>query len=195
MKLPPISDPHRYAGLFVYDFGDHVSVGYTAAEINLLRGEPAHVSGTAYQIYRVAEDGSMEIRGILDRHLHEREALCFLYPDGARARRGYDTLRKAADGVPVPCSAELHLSKVYAFEPPDVCAIIYDATSSHRLSGWLGEVDFAGPTTVRGGLDAHREFATADRLQIDSCELRCSEMYRDRPAEEVLATVDRALQR
>ncbi len=37
MKLPPLAQPERYVGLFVYDFKTHVSVGYTAVEIRYLR--------------------------------------------------------------------------------------------------------------------------------------------------------------
>lgn len=33
MKLPPLQDPEKYTGLYIFDFGDHISVGYTADEV------------------------------------------------------------------------------------------------------------------------------------------------------------------
>ena len=63
MNIPRVNQPERYAGLFIYDFGDHVSVGYTAEEIDVLTRSELHKSGSAYQIYRVTDGGAMELRG------------------------------------------------------------------------------------------------------------------------------------
>ena len=48
LELPPIHNPQRYGGLYVYDFGTHVSVGYTVAELRVLRESDVHRGGTAY---------------------------------------------------------------------------------------------------------------------------------------------------
>ena len=66
MKLPPLSHPERYVGLYVYDFKTHVSVGYTGVEIRYLRESAEFREGTAYEIYRVTEEGGLELRGTLD---------------------------------------------------------------------------------------------------------------------------------
>ena len=36
MKLPELSSPARYQGLYVFDFGEWTAVGYTAEEIAAL---------------------------------------------------------------------------------------------------------------------------------------------------------------
>ena len=36
MKLPQLTDPDRYEGLYVFDFGEQCAVGYTASEIAVL---------------------------------------------------------------------------------------------------------------------------------------------------------------
>ena len=81
MKLPPLGHPERYVGLHVYDFKTHVSVGYTGVEIRYLRESEEFRKGTAYQIYRVTEEGGLELRGTLDHRLTAKEAVCFLRHD------------------------------------------------------------------------------------------------------------------
>ena len=40
MKLPALKNPELYQGLYVFDFGDHTAVGYTAEQI-----EPTFTQG------------------------------------------------------------------------------------------------------------------------------------------------------
>jgi len=40
MKLPKLEKPDKYVGLYVFDFGDHVGVGFAAEEVaELLESE------------------------------------------------------------------------------------------------------------------------------------------------------------
>ncbi len=195
LVLPPIRNPQRYAGLYVYDFGEHVSVGYTAAEIRVLRESAAHRGGTAYEIYRVDENGSMELRGVLDDRLAQRESICLLRRDGSDARRDYDALRKASDRDPIGCAVEMQLAKLYAFDPPHVTALSYASSATSVVAGWLLIHAPGAGDEVAGGSDAHARLAASDGVRIASCELQVKSNFRDRSADEVLKQVDRALQR
>lgn len=195
MKLPPIPNPQRYTGLFVYDFGDHVSVGYTAAEVRILRASSLHRTGQAFQIYRVDESGTIELRGILDDRLDAQEAVCFLRSDGVDARRDYDALINAAHAFPLGCECELQLGKLYDFEPPHVTAMVYFAGMSLVVSGWLSRrVPEAGDLVV-GGTDALAQLLASDGVRIATHKLECSSFYRDREEDEVLSAIEEPLQR
>jgi hypothetical protein len=195
MHLPPIADPQQYVGLYVYDFKTHVAIGYTAHEVRILRESARFRDGTAYEIYRVSEQGGFELRGALDEGLVRREAICFLRHDAAEARADFDQLRAAADRRPVPAAVEMTLTKVYEFDPPHVTALTYPAASSLAVSGWLTGIGFDGGDRVIGGTDVQATLAGVAGLTIDSCRLRALLDYEDRSAEEVLASVENAMQR
>ncbi len=195
MRIPGVANPERYVGLYVYDFGTHVSIGYTASEVCMLRESPAHRGGTAYEIYRVHETGGFELRGAVDSRLRGREALCFLRGDSQAARRDYDELRRMAKTHRLPCAAELHLARIDSFELPHVTAVLYAASATSLMATWLSSIGFAGGDHVIGGVDACAEFLGADRVGIDSCDLPASADCRDRTVDEVLSSVDVPVQR
>ena len=195
MRIPPISNPERYVGLYVYDFETHVSVGYTALEIRYLRESETYRGGTAYQIYRVTETGGLELRGASDERLTAREAICFLRADAAAARRDYDSLRQLAEQTPLPCAVTLQLAKNATYDPPNVTALLYPASATTAIANWLEHSNFAGGDRVVAGIDVHAEMANIDTARIDSCQLPSLIDYTDRPAEEVLRRVHQPLQR
>lgn len=202
MKLPPIPTPQRYAGLYVYDFprgsvfpDGHVSVGYTASEIRILRESEAYRDGTAYEIYRVSDEGTIELRAVLDQRLAAREAVCFLRADGAAAQRDYEGLREAADRAPLPCAAELQLARLHEFDPQNLTGLAYPAAATTAVAVWLEKNGIEAGDRVVGGIDVHATLASSDGERIASCHLPTLIDYHDRPAEDVLRTVDKPLQR
>ena len=64
MRLPRLDNPQRYAGLFVVDFGETCSVGYTAEEVALLMESEAHADAKVYRIHNAYPDGTMELKGV-----------------------------------------------------------------------------------------------------------------------------------
>ena len=202
MKLPPLPSSPSYTGLYVYDFprgsvfpAGHVSVGYTAAEIRILHESEAYRDGTAYEIYRVADEGTIELRAILEQRLTAWEAVCFLRADGAAAQRDYEELREAADRAPLPCAAELQLARLYEFDPQNLTGLAYSAAATTMVAVWLEKNGTDAGDRVVGGIDVYAKLASSDGLRIASCHLPTLIDYRDRPAEDVLRTVDKALQR
>jgi hypothetical protein len=195
MKLPPIPHPHHYVGLYVYDFGARVSVGYTAGEIRVLRESDRHRNGTAYEIYRAHESGALELRGVLDWRLTAREATCFLRADQAAARTDYDLLCRASERNPLPCAVEMQLARLDGFEPPHLTALSYAAAATTALATWLGQHAGRVGDRVVCGIDVHATVASSDGVRIDSCSLPTLLDYADRPAEQVLRSIHDPLQR
>jgi len=195
MKLPPLSHPERYVGLYVYDFKTHVSVGYTGVEIRYLRESAEFREGTAYEIYRVTEERGLELRGTLDQRLTAKEAMCFLRSDAKAARADYDMLIRGADEAPFPCAAEIVLAKVYAFEPPETSALIYPASVTHVVSGWLRGRQFSGGDRVVCGIDVHRQLVSTHAVGLASIHARTTIDYRDRTPDEVRKSVKLSVQR
>ena len=195
LKLPPIPNPHRYAGLYVYDFGTHVSVGYTAAEIAILQDSKEHHEGMAYEIYRVGEEDMMELRAVKIDRVTARESLRFLRNDAGASREDYDTLVQAAKDDPPPCAVELHLAKIYAVDPPHVMTVTYPASASTAMSGWLTRHAPAAGDQVQSGRGAPTSIGATEGIRIASCMLRTHATDQDRSAEEVFAAVLRPLQR
>ena len=195
MKVPPLANPENYVGLYLYDFETHVSVGYTAVEICYLRESRTHRHGTAYEIYRVTEQGGFELRGVLDSHLAAREAMCFLRKEPAAARRDYDDLGRLAEHTPVPCAVELHLAVVCSFDPPNATALVYSTAAGQALANWLNRAPFRGGDHVIGGIDAYTQFMSSQTRRIDSQKLPTAIDYTDRSPEEVLRTSRQPLQR
>lgn len=193
--LPPLSDPRRYVGLFVYDFGDHTAVGYTAGEVRVLREAEAYRGGSAYQIYRVDERGRVELRGVIDERLTAQEATCFLRDDAGAARADHNQLLRLAEERPLPCPCEAMLGRVYDWTPPHVLALLYPAHAAHLVAGWLQQVNFAGGDDVIAGTDVCGELLAASALWIDRRTLPGAMSLVDRPAEEVLQNVKIPVQR
>lgn len=179
----------------MYDFGDRVSVGYTAGEIAMLHRSPAHKNGTVYQIYRVDERGGLELRGVVDGAIAAREAICFLRRSGADARRDYESIQQAAYASPLSCEAELRLVRSPGFKPPDLTAIIYPAWASPFVAGWLGRLTASPGDQVQGGTKALHALESPDSLSITTCRLPSILGYADRLEAEVLASTDLSLQR
>ncbi len=137
----------------------------------------------------------MELRGVLDERLGAREAICFLRVDAVGARRDYDAIRAAAEQEPSPCAVELQLARLYAFDPPNVTALSYQAAASTAMSGWLSRNVTGIGDRVVGGIDVHATLTASDGDRIASCKPPTLMNYTDRSADEVLRTVSLSLQR
>lgn len=195
LPLPPIPNPKRYVGLFVYDFGSHIAVGYTAGEVRILRESAEHGNGQAYQVYRVDDDSRMELVGVGDDQLIAKEAFCFLRQKARDAEQDYRELQRLALSYPLPCAVEMRLARCASFQPPHVTALCYGAPASVVLARWLDEIGFHGGDDVIAGTDVHARLFDDDQTGISSCLLPAPIDYQDRDAEEVLSAVDRAVQR
>ncbi len=195
MKLPPLNAPQRYVGLFVYDFGNHVSVGYTAEEINILRGDPQHAGGTTYRIHRVDQDGTIELQGMTPHSLEGEEALVFASAIRERADADFKAVCTFAETKPLPCHAQLEQVVLPASDLPHVVALIYPSHAAVQVSAWLAQAAFEGGDRVTGGIEALVALRSAHPELIQRCELSTCPELAPRTASQVLGTVHLAVQR
>jgi len=195
LHIPHVREPDRYVGLCVFDFGAHVSIGYTAGEIRILQSHKSYASGRAYEIYRVTENGGFELRGVSVSQVGAMEALCFLYRQGQAARMQYQWLCETARDEPISCETRIHLARLDDFEPPDVVALAYLGVVSNVVAAWLERVGFSEADNVIAGADAYESVRRGVGARHASGFLRSLWAYRDRSREELLATVDLAVQR
>src|SRR5688572_11040687 len=112
LKIPRLTHPERYTGLYIFDFGDHVSVGYTAAEISMLLETEQYRNGKVYRIHRALPDGTLELQGVMHATFVSEDLLIFHRPDERSAQADYDELRRLAADSPPPCRIRLERSLV-----------------------------------------------------------------------------------
>ncbi|MHC4064864.1 MAG: hypothetical protein ACYSUQ_00735 [Planctomycetota bacterium] len=195
MRLPKVDRPQDYAGLFVYDFGDHVSIGYTGEEISFLRTQPQYARGRAYRICRIDHAGRFELLGMGGERLDGREGLIFASSELSRARTDYEVLRQRAQADPLACRTELRLARVTGADRPFAVVLAYPAYASAAIADWLFRAAFDGGDTASGGINALARLEGAESATLDRCELPLSARFVTRPPNEVLAAVDRPVQR
>jgi hypothetical protein len=194
-RLPRLTEPVRYTGLYVFDFGDSVSVGYTADEIAVLLESGRYPTGRAYKIHRAYADGRLEMKGVSLTRLRGEDGLFFYRREPAAARGDYDELSRLADAAPPPCRCELQLARVSGAEYPNVVAIIYPAEHSDDISAWLTRIGYAGGDTVEAGISQLTCYYGLVVTRLDERQLRDTPDRISRSAEEVLATTHLAVQR
>jgi hypothetical protein len=195
MKIPFLQHPERYAGLFVYDFGAWVSVGYTADEIGVLAASPEYGRGQAFQIHRVDEQGRMELVGVSERDIVGDDIMVFASRESGRAGEDFAALRRGADAEPAPCSARIELADVAELQPPHVVALIYPRHATDAVARWLGRIRFSGGDVALGGPEVLASYRQTAGPPVASCTLRCRVEWASRGAAEVLRAVHEPVQR
>jgi hypothetical protein len=194
MKLPPLRSPERYAGLYVFDFGDHVSVGYTGEEVAVLMDSGRFPQGQAYRIYRAMPDGTLELRQVSREALRREDGLLFYRHQVREARRDFDQLVRLAEHEPPPCRAVAQLAKIRSAGPGYLTALFYPSECGQQISDWLHRIKFEGGDFVRGGAAEVDCYRGASPVIVDRRQWGDGRAA-PRSAEEVLATTDLAVQR
>ncbi len=80
MKLPELENSEKYVGLYIFDFGDHCGVGFTAEEVAELFESERYKNCKAYKIHNAYPDGRLELKGIRP-EIFQLEAGMFFYSD------------------------------------------------------------------------------------------------------------------
>jgi hypothetical protein len=196
MKLPFVNEPHRYRGLYVYDFGEWSAFGYTAEEIAILLESPAHGGGKIYQIVRATPDGQMELRGVAPERFQTESGMFFNRSELDAAAADFDDLIRLAESDGPPCRAFQHLAdrgpgSVQRY----VTALIYPAEYEDQMARWLLDAAYAGGDTAEGGPSHVANYHASEHKILRRQQLWSSSAIPARPADEVLASVRRAVQR
>ena len=194
MKLPELESPQKYAGLYVFDFGDQVAVGYTADEIAVLLESEKYADGKVYRIHRALPDGTMELQGVPREKFHCEDGLFFYRADEDQARRDFETLNKLVTDNPPPCRMKAHWADIQGAKYPHLTAIIFPAEFTHEVADWLNRTGFNGGDLVEGGLSQVTGYYAAGAKVIERRQWWPADSI-SRSADEVLATTHIPVQR
>lgn len=193
MKLPELQKPDKYIGLYIFDFGDHVGVGFTTEEVAELLESEKYRDGKVYRIHRAYPDGRLEIKGV-PAQTFELEAGMFFYSgDLETAQRDFKALVNLAVRTAPPCRAKVHLGKYD--DEKYVVALIYPAEYNDSVSSWLLEGEYKTSGAAEGGIEAVQQCYDQDVEVLDRHQLFGASEWISRTGEELLVSLKRAVQR
>lgn len=197
MKLPSVTGPEHYAGLYAFDFGDWTSIGYTAEEIALLYEREQYQHGKVFKIVRAGPDGALELQGVARERFLLESGLFFHRLAQTAALADCAALHHLAEITPPPCRAKLQCADYGAPAERDryVVALIYPAEYEAAVSQWLLAGRYTGGDLVEGGPSHVTNYYETEKTLLERHQLWSAGTYETRTADEVYASVRRTVQR
>jgi hypothetical protein len=193
MKLPKLQKPEKYVGLYIFDFGDHCGVGFTAEEVAELFESEKYKDCKAYKIHKAYPDGKLELKG-LPAEIFQLEAGMFFYSSDLKtAKRDFKGLVNLAVKTAPPCRAKVHLAKYN--DTKLVTALIYPAEYDDEISIWLLDGGYKTDGTAEGGIEAVQRYYDYKPQILDRHQLFGKSEFENRTGEELLANIKLAVQR
>lgn len=193
MKLPELDKPQRYTGLYVFDFGDHAGVGFTAEEVAELLESERYREGKVYKIHRAYPDGRLELKGVPAETFQLESGMVFYSTTAEIARGDFKRLVDAAIQAAPPCRAKVHL--VRYSEAKFAVAIIYPAEHEEEISAWLSQRDYRTAGPVEGGAGVIEQYYHQAPKILERHQLFGTSENISRTGAELLVSVRRAVQR
>ncbi|MHC4912151.1 MAG: hypothetical protein ACYTE5_03995 [Planctomycetota bacterium] len=193
MELPKLQKPEKYAGLYVFDFGENTGVGFTAEEVAELLESEKYKDGKVYKIHKAYPDGRLELKGIRS-EIFQLEAGMFFYSSNCQtAERDFKGLVDLAVRTAPPCRAKVHLAK-YSSDK-FVAALIYPAEYDDEISSWLLDGRYKTAGAAEGGIEAVQRYYDHKPQILDRHQLFGQITIESRTGEELLAGSKLAVQR
>jgi len=193
MELPKLQKPERYVGLYIFDFGDHVGVGFTAEEVAELLESESYKDIKVYKIHRAYPDGRLELKGVLSQIFQLEAGMLFYCADLDTAKDDFKRLINQAIRITPPCRAKVHLAK-YS-EDRFVVALIYPAEYDDEVSYWLLEGKYRTAGAAEGGTGAVQRYYDDAPEILERHQLFGRSELVSRTSEELLSAVKLAVQR
>ncbi len=193
MKLPKLQKPEKYVGLYIFDFGDHAGVGFTAEEVAELLESEKYKHGKVYKIHRAYPDGRLELKG-LPSQTFQLEAGMFFYSNALEtARDDFKKLVGLAVGTAPPCRAKVHL--VQYSNDKFAVVLIYPAEYNDEVSSWLLDGQYKTSGAAEGGIEAVQRYYDYKPEILDRHQLFVKSESISRTGQELLAGLKLAVQR
>lgn len=193
MRLPKLDRPDRYTGLYVFDFGDHAGVGFTAQEVAELLDSERYREGKVYKIHQAYPDGRLELKGVPTRTFQLEAGMFFHAQSEVQARDDYRRLVGLAVASRPPCKAKVHLAR-YA-DDALVTAVIYPAEYDDEVSSWLLKAEYRTAGAVEGGVEAVRSYYDRAAQVLERHQLYGEPAVESRTGADLLAGLRTAVQR
>ena len=193
MKLPELENPKEYIGLYVVDFGDRCSTGFTAAEVAQLLESQRFSNVKVYKIHNAYSDGRMELKGVSS-DIFQLEAGMFFYSAGLdQSQKDFSKLAKIAEDAPPPAKAKLHLSKYE--EGRFAIALIYPAECDDEFSRWLLDTGYRTLGEVAGGIDIVNRYYNAKPQILERKQLLPAAAIESKTGDQLIEATKLAVQR
>jgi len=193
MKLPELEKPGKYVGLYVFDFGDHTGVGFTAEEVAELLESEKYKHCKVYKIHKAYPDGTLELKGMLAQTFQLEAGMFFYSSDLGTAKHDFKQLVNLAVESAPPCRAKVHLAKHN--DNKFVTALIYPAEYDDEVSDWLLDGEYKTSGAAQGGISAVQRYYDYKPQLLDRHQLFAKPKYQSRTGEQLLASVKLAVQR
>ncbi len=193
MELPKLQKPEKYAGLYVFDFGENTGVGFTAEEVAELLESEKYKSGKVYKIHKAYPDGRLELKGIRSEIFQLEAGMFFYSTNHETAERDFKGLVDLAVRTAPPCRAKVHLAK-YS-DDKFVAALIYPAEYDEEISSWLLEGRYKTAGAAEGGIEAVQKYYDYKPQILDRHQLFGQSEIESRTGQDLLAGLKLAVQR
>ena len=193
MKLPELKKPDKYVGLYIFDFGEHVGIGFTAQEVAELLESEKYKDGKVYKIHKAYPDGKLELKGVRAEIFQLEMGMFFYSSELEPARRDFKGLVNWAVESAPPCRAKVHLAK-YS-EDKFVVALIYPAEYDDEISSWLLDGEYKTSGAAEGGIEAVQRYYDYGPEILDRHQLFGKSEFGSRTGKELLASIKLAVQR
>jgi len=193
MKLPELEKPEKYVGLYIFDFGDNVGVGFTAEEVAELIESEKYSHGKVYKIHRAYPDGKLELKGVPAETFQLEAGMFFYSNDLETGRRDFKELVNLAVKTSPPCRAKVHLAK-YS-DDSFVVALIYPAEYDDEISSWLLDGEFRAAGVADGGVGAVQSYYDREAEILDRHQLFGTSESISRTGQELYTSLKLAVQR
>ena len=193
MELPKLEKPDKYVGLYIFDFGDHAGVGFTAQEVAELLESEKYGGGKVYKIHRTYPDGRLELKGVAAETFELEAGLFFYSDDRESAERDYKGLVDLGVRICPPCRGKVHLAKYD--EGKFSVGFIYPAEYDDEVSSWLIEGDYMTPGAAEGGTGAVQRYYDSAVEILERHQLFGQSDLVSRTGEELLGALKVAVQR
>jgi hypothetical protein len=193
MELPELQNSQRYVGLYVFDFGDHCGVGFTAEEVAELFESEKYKDCKAYKIHKAYPDGKLELKGMRAEIFQLEAGMFFHSSDLKTAKRDFKGLVNLAVKTAPPCRAKVHLAKYN--DNKFMAALIYPAEYDDQISTWLLDGGYKADGVAEAGIGAVQKYYDAELQILDRHQLFGKSEYQSRTDEELLAGIKLAVQR
>ena len=192
MNVPELKEAEKYVGLYVVDFGDRSSTGFTEAEVAELLESEQFADAQVYKIHRAQPDGSLELKGV-PRETFQLEAGMFFYAgDEQTARDDYVRLLAWADEQLPAARCKVHL----AVEGDTyVTALIYPAEYDDAFSRWLLDGHYRTSGAVEGGTTPVQAYYAGAHVVLDRKQLWPSESIQTLQGPALLEATNNAVVR
>jgi len=179
--------------LYIFDFGDHVGVGFTAREVAELLESEKYSHGKVYKIHRAFPDGKLELKGVTAETFQLEAGMFFYSSEPDTARRDFKELVNMAVKAAPPSRAKVHLAR-YG-DDKFVTAIIYPAEYNDEFSLWLTDGGYETSGPAEGGIEAVQRYYDRQPEILERHQLFGQSETISRTGEELLASVRMAVQR